>query len=510
MALNYSTVNFRNLIKDLKEMYSYDVSEVVLTEVVANSLDSGATKIKVDYDDAKKVLLIEDNGEGMSSRQFSEYHDFAAGFKKRGSGIGFAGIGAKISFNIADRVLTQTKSKDFSGGSNWYLRKDGKLVWEEISPQGIKTTGTKVSVNFNNSALVGFKEDNDLIKLLRKQYLPLFDKTFLKLYQKLGFYSDKLRFYVNGKELMPVDLSDEYKLDKIDKFFPKKEGSRLGYGVMGLSNENYVFDPLMCGVLVCTHGKIVKAELFNQFPGEFGPRIFGLVEIPGLIEFLTTSKTDFIKDRKNFRKFEGLYNPIRQEFISWIASLGVDQAGKAEGNEGRRLERDLKKLIDEIPELADFFGFRTRKNVLSSNQGGQIPAVFQEGVEVTFPDGKGHGGGDLGIPDEGEDPGKALHEQNKSKEKAKPISRKAKKGPKITFSPRSDREDIAWIEGNSVVINISHPSYKKSSRSNFSKYLFDMFAIANAIQKFINSNHDKEESDFMFIDRMMTAWGSNT
>ncbi|MCI0412741.1 ATP-binding protein, partial [bacterium] len=74
-------------------MYSYDVAEVVIVELVANALDAKATRISIELDMRGQQLIVEDNGEGMSADQFAEYHDFAAGLKKHGSGIGFAGVG---------------------------------------------------------------------------------------------------------------------------------------------------------------------------------------------------------------------------------------------------------------------------------------------------------------------------------------------------------------------------------------------------------------------------------
>ena len=45
MATHESSVNYKNLINDLAEMYSFEVAEVVVVELVANSLDAGATRI---------------------------------------------------------------------------------------------------------------------------------------------------------------------------------------------------------------------------------------------------------------------------------------------------------------------------------------------------------------------------------------------------------------------------------------------------------------------------------
>src|SRR3989338_5716375 len=97
MATHESTVNFENLIRDLADMYPIDVSSVVIVELVANSLDSHATRISIDFDPRTRVLVVADNGTGMTASDFEQYHDFAAGLKTRGMGIGFAGVGAKVS-----------------------------------------------------------------------------------------------------------------------------------------------------------------------------------------------------------------------------------------------------------------------------------------------------------------------------------------------------------------------------------------------------------------------------
>ena len=114
MTTHKSSVNFQNLIRDLAEMYTFEVPEVVVVELIANSLDAKASRISIDYDPSKKVLVVQDDGEGMSPSQFEEYHDFAAGLKARGTGIGFAGLGAKVSFNVADRVITETISESLA------------------------------------------------------------------------------------------------------------------------------------------------------------------------------------------------------------------------------------------------------------------------------------------------------------------------------------------------------------------------------------------------------------
>jgi len=201
MAIHESGVNFENLIRDLADMYPFEVGTVVLVELVANSLDSNATTIYIDFNPQAKVLVLTDNGSGMTKSYFDQYHDFAAGLKTRGMGIGFAGVGAKVSFNIAARVITETRGESFVGGSNWYLESKKKLVWEDITPTHLQGRGTRVEVMFRPDVTLPFTSTEDIVFLLRQHYLSLFDREFLTLYEWMGHYRKDLTFIVNGQRV---------------------------------------------------------------------------------------------------------------------------------------------------------------------------------------------------------------------------------------------------------------------------------------------------------------------
>lgn len=504
MALHESSVNFRNLIRDLADMYPFDITEVVVVELIANSLDAKATTISISYNPQEKVLVVEDNGQGMSSSQFDEYHDFAAGLKARGTGIGFAGLGAKVSFNIADRVITETRSESLSLGSNWYLHSNRKLLWENINPDNLRKNGTRVEVHFKNDTNSSFESTDDLIKLLQKHYLPLLDLNFLDIYETMDLYSKNIRFVVNDSIVEPGLNKEKYSLDRIREFYPKRRNKIFGYGILGVAESEYQVAPDVCGVLLCTYGKVIKIDLFNQFPGNLGPQIFGMVEIPELVNFLTTSKTDFMRKGK-YKQFEQLYNPIRQEFKDWLGSIGVEDAEIMGSNEALELEKELKKISEEVPEISEFFGFWTKKSVLKENDKGTTTSSMQEGVEYTFPLGNGERGDGIGPLDEGNEPGQVSIEDKEGKKRATPIGRKAKRGPKIAFVDAPDRTELAWVEGNNVVVNSGHPSYFKIRSNTKARRLHSLFAVASAIQRFLGV--ESEKPDFMFIDRLMAAWG---
>jgi Histidine kinase-, DNA gyrase B-, and HSP90-like ATPase len=89
-------VDLQHLLEDLRDAYTGALEETILTEVVANSLDSGARCIRLLIDPAAADLTVLDDGRGMQRRELARYHDVAASTKARGDGIGFAGVGIKL------------------------------------------------------------------------------------------------------------------------------------------------------------------------------------------------------------------------------------------------------------------------------------------------------------------------------------------------------------------------------------------------------------------------------
>jgi HSP90 family molecular chaperone len=102
-------VDLQHLLEDLRDAYSGALEETILTEVVANALDSGATRIQIVTHAADATLTVVDDGRGMQRRELARYHDVAASTKARGDGIGFAGVGIKLGLLVSREVITETR-----------------------------------------------------------------------------------------------------------------------------------------------------------------------------------------------------------------------------------------------------------------------------------------------------------------------------------------------------------------------------------------------------------------
>lgn len=67
--MNETRVNLRHLLEDLRDSYPHPIEEAILTELVANALDSRASMIRFQIDKDHREILCIDDGEGMTRKQ---------------------------------------------------------------------------------------------------------------------------------------------------------------------------------------------------------------------------------------------------------------------------------------------------------------------------------------------------------------------------------------------------------------------------------------------------------
>ena len=88
----YTKVDLRHLLEDLREAYPGGLEETILTELVANSLDAGASVIQLMADPSAATFRLLDNGRGMVWKELRQFHNLATSSKTCGAGIDFAGV----------------------------------------------------------------------------------------------------------------------------------------------------------------------------------------------------------------------------------------------------------------------------------------------------------------------------------------------------------------------------------------------------------------------------------
>lgn len=504
MQENFSRVNFRKLVHDLADMYQDATFDVVLTELVANALDAKASEVSVDWDDKRRILTITDNGLGMDADAFEQYHDFAAELKTRGDGIGFAGVGAKISFNIADQVLTESRRNGQALASNWQWHTDGSLRWAVIPPNRLTSDGTRVEVHFNADSSIPDVDRDYLIAALQRHYLPLFIDEFVNAYAAINIYPTRPCFTVNGSPVPSVGLTKTAALTKRNDITVTASNKKVGWGAIGISERDCPVGNNAYGILLSTHGKVIKPELFGQSTGMLGAKLFGIVEIPGLIEYLTTNKSDLKSGSGGRgRELNRLLDPVRDELKKFLSQHGVAVTEPQRNQLSTRLERELSKIVNQLPELRDFDGLLRKSGSLRKSDAGDISASDRKSQtekrdsNLNNRENTGTGTASSGKSREPDPDGNTRTQRRRSRRN---------QGPRVAFEEHPGRGETAWLDSSTIVINSGHAAYRKGATSTQSTLTYCMFAMGVALDK---ADLDQNGDGSSYVDKFLTAWGQS-
>jgi len=503
-----SRVNFKKLVADLADMYHDATFDVVVAELAANALDAGARNISVDWSGANRTLTMADDGRGMSAQEFEQYHDLAAELKTRGDGIGFAGVGAKISFNLARRVVTETMHDGEARASDWYWARDGSLRWRPVAPRYLQNDGTRVSIHFEAKHARDVTRAR-LVDILRAHYRPLFITEFARAYRAMGRYAAP-RFTVGDGLIPQTDLSADAALVARKDVELKVGRASIGWGALGVSARDCPIDGERFGVLLCTHAKVIKADTFGLPSGAVGAKLYGMFEIPGLIEYLTANKTDVKAGRRAARKLERMLQAAREATREFLQEHGV-QAVRAQPNPlSGKLEMQLQKIVRQLPELRDFDGLAPSGRTLQKSDDGGINAALMPAAQArgapAQPATTRDGDGDDGDGDDGDGDGGAGQSRKRDADgdtKVKPRRTRKHQGPRIAFEAHPHRAETAWLNADTIVINSGHAAYRKRASNAQARLTYCMFSIGVALDKADLAS----DGDASYVDRFVAAWG---
>ena len=192
-------VDLQHLLEDLRDAYTGALEETILTEVIANALDSGATHIHLATSPADATMTIVDDGRGMQRRELARYHDVAASTKARGEGIGFAGVGIKLGLLVSHDVVTETRRGATHVATRWHLASRHRAPWKWIAPPGlIESRGTAVRLTLGNQ-LSPLLDTGYVEEIVRRHFEPLLDPAFDQFLQRQ--YRNGVVFHVDRREL---------------------------------------------------------------------------------------------------------------------------------------------------------------------------------------------------------------------------------------------------------------------------------------------------------------------
>lgn len=326
-------VNLKHLLEDIRDSYPYPQEEAIITELIANALDSGASKIRFLTVPERQTISVIDDGEGMTSGNLEEYHDIAATTKKRGKGIGFAGVGVKLSLLLADKVITETKRESFHKATQWRLESAQRAPWDYIEPSGLlsSSNGTAVSIilrdNGSNLLSPDFIE-----RVIQTHFYPILDEDFMDKILKY-IYKNGVAFVVNERR---IEIPEAEEAIQRIPFLVKLGRRDKPVGIGFLSKSKKELPEEQRGVAVATYGKVIKRDWDWVGVAPRNPMLLtGIVEIPQLSEILTTNKADFLKDTTSLQKYYRYRKAIQETIEPILRGFGEISVSR------KRPERDI-------------------------------------------------------------------------------------------------------------------------------------------------------------------------
>jgi hypothetical protein len=490
--MKYETrVNLKHLLEDIRDGYGLPIEEAIATELVANALDSRASKIEFFTEPKEAKFMVRDNGQGMKRKEMKDYHNIAMTTKIKGKGIGFAGIGAKLSLLISKSVSTETKGGYGSRcASQWYLAEDNRAPWKFIPFSGkVKSPrGTAVTIKLLNQNSP-FLADDFILKTVRKHFYPLLDSQFSNFILK-PIYKKGVDFFVQGRKIEGEDW-EGFSFSKSFKIFLGKRVKNLaGFGYLVKSgSEN---SPKFYGIGISTYGKVIKWgwDWFGVLP-KSPFKIYGLVEIPALAEILTTNKNDFLRDSTSLKKYYKYRKAIQEAVLPILDEMGEERFSfERDLKKLRPLERKIKEslryLLNHFPELTPLVGFRRSRLKQGIGLENDEPLIKiipeeirpQEKIEKTLA------------------------------EKIKEISESKKEelgnapALSIGFEKNPSQSDLARMIKNTILVNIAHPAYQKSKEEGSEEYHL-LLSVAWVLSKYLEENHSPQD----FISQFLASWG---
>ena len=501
-------VDLHHLLEDLRDAYPGSTEETIVTEIVANALDSGAATITVATDASTPALTIADDGRGMKRRELARYHDVASSTKTRGAGIGFAGVGIKIALLVCAEVVTETRRGAHAVASTWRLASRQKASWRWVPPPGlVAERGTAVRLT-PTSALSPLLDPGFIDVVLRRQFAPLFDPALAEILRH--HYPRRVRIVLNGRPVDPLVERGTERAPLAIRIGRRRKPAGIGYLVRSsapLPDEER-------GLAISTYGKVIKRgwdwlALAPSTPDHVG----GVIEVPSLAESLTLNKADFIRAGSRGAMYlayrKAIQEAVAHQLTVWGDAPAPDE--RARRRAARPVERDLESVLadlaDEFPLLATLVEHRTggqrrlaaaarsRVTEPSAPTLAEVAAPFVVAADsaaepASTPRAVDRDGHDDAMPGTGHVPS------------AQRGQRPTRYGLGIQFESRPDDPELAQLVESTVWINEAHPAYRRALASRSEGY-----HVALAVAMALAPLAVEPAKEHGFITTFLARWG---
>ncbi len=512
-------VDLEHLLEDLRDAYPCNIAETILTEIIANSLDSGASRITMTADPAQSTLTVVDNGSGMQRKAMRQYHDIAASTKVRGQGIGFAGVGIKLGLLVCKEVLTETRRGSTHVATRWHLASRHRAPWQWVPPIGlVGEQGTAVQLKLQ-TPLSPLLDSGFVESVMRRHFQPLLESSFDSFLT--GHYPGGITFEVNGRPLERHSRSAPDQAPLAIRLARRRKPSALGY----LSRHAAPLPDDHRGVAISTLGKVIKRGWdWLGVTSLQSERINGLIEVPDLAASLTLNKGDFIRTGTRGAVYLAYRKAIQEAVSRQLEAWGDGRAEKPEASSRvmRPLERDLDRVLEELSDDFPLLG-----SLVERRAGGQkrlpidgkttdissgtetiailaAPSMAQPELNETEP-------AEPQTPPPPTDQNTAETEPATSTIPASPSAilpgsgrsrAPMRYGLGIQFNDNPDDFELGRLVESTVWINQAHPAYRRALASRSVGYHISL-TVALALAPLAVEPHEEHT----FITKFLSHWG---
>jgi hypothetical protein len=508
-------VDLQHLLEDLRDAYAGSLEETILTEIVANALDSGATTIRVSASPAEGALTVVDDGRGMQRRELARYHDVAATTKTRGQGIGFAGVGIKLGLLVSREVVTETRRGATHVATRWHLASRHRAPWKWVPPPGlVAERGTAVRLALSNP-LAGLLDPGFLEETIRRHFEPLVDPAFAAILGR--HYPRGIRFEIDGRDLVPAYDSPAERVRVAIRLARKRTPSAAGY----VARYDVPVPEDRRGIAISTFGKVIKRgwDWLGVTPAT-PDRVTGLVEAPDLAACLTLNKTDFLRTGPRGAAYLA-YRKALQEVVSrQLAAWGETRLGSDTRPRLQRLDRDLERVLEDLASE-----FPLLHSLVERRAGGQrrLPMPGRDPGEAIGPlvslmdvaeaerEPAGEPPSEPAPPPPGEPPagpppeppGTGAAHTAAALPESGGARRRARYGLSLQFERRPDDGEPGRLVESTIWVNEAHPAFERAQLSRSLGYHIAL-TVALALAPLAAA----PAAEHQFLTRFLAEWGS--
>jgi hypothetical protein len=513
-------VDLMHLLEDLRDAYPGNLEETILTEILANALDSGATRLELRTDRGDRTLLACDNGAGMTRRELARYHDLAASSKKRGKGIGFAGVGIKLGLLACDEVITETRRDARHAATSWKLAQRTRAPWSWIEPLHLLDgDGTAVLLRVSNAFSLlldpGFLETTVL-----RHFQPLFEPEFIDILA--ASYPQGFSIVIDDRIVVgPIRPAQRYAIGV--RIGRQRKPSGIGY----LSLHDEPLPEHERGLAISTLGKVIRRgwDWLGITPAQ-ADRIEGLIEVPALAEALTLNKGDFLRTGARGALFLSYRKAIQEAVTAQLEAWGAAPPPPSRSPRTRPMERDISRVLGDLageyPLLASLVERRAggqrrlplgdapgngvwglAEEVSSIATGMAAPDADTAAVDPAGESGDGSPAGRTDVPQAAE-PAPTSPESGTVRPPGRAGSRRpATLSLQIRLRRFDDELILARLIDSTVWVNDAHPAYVRAVATRSEAYHVAL-AVAAALAPLAVEAHGTQQ----FVSAFLARWGA--